>query len=322
MPPAAFTALTQLARSMEQVIIVALESFPSNFVSPKIELAARFGHLIIRHLGICQLAGALATVFSSPTAVREMLLAWDSIDFEAVRNQAALVTSCQHEVLGHCLDDFRCALADPHANIEGFIRFVESTYERCLLPTPDGERAPSPRSLLVRWCYVCSQILRDLTLRSAPAFGSFQIVSLFFEEWLGFKVLRKVALHVAAVPATAATGVPGQRVGSDGTGLVPLYDMSSGLDNEMGFMFSPNTANAFAAAQEQLEPRSSDSSPHRAGSEPGPSQGSPDDQLRQQKQASEGFEQLMDVSAFGAAMNEHSGEPHVSSSPAGAASDS
>lgn len=187
---------------MEQVIIVALESYSGSFVGPKIELAARFGHLIVRHLGICQLAQALSGIFANPQSLKDMAEAWDGIDFEAVRNQAALVTNCQHDVLGHCFDDFRQVISNPNVTIENFIRFVECTYERCLQPSLDGERSLSPRSLLVRWCFVSSQLIRDLTLRSATSFGSFQIVNLFFDEWLGFKVLRKVALHVAAVAAS------------------------------------------------------------------------------------------------------------------------
>ncbi|KAH9808995.1 hypothetical protein DFH28DRAFT_594399 [Melampsora americana] len=202
MPQQAFASLRQLAQSMEQVIIVALESYPGNFVGPKIELAARFGHLIVRHLGICQLAQALSGIFANPQSLKDMVEAWDGIDFEAVRNQAALVTNCQHDTLGHCFDDFRQVIGNPNVTIDNFIQFAECTYERCLQPSLDGERSLSPRSLLVRWCFVSSQLIRDLTLRSAASFGSFQIVNLFFDEWLGFKVLRKVALHVAAVAAS------------------------------------------------------------------------------------------------------------------------
>lgn len=41
---------------MERIQTVALAAFDGMpFTSPKIELAARFGHLITRHLGLCQL---------------------------------------------------------------------------------------------------------------------------------------------------------------------------------------------------------------------------------------------------------------------------
>jgi hypothetical protein len=285
MPQQAFGSLRQLAQNMEQVIIAALENFPSTFVGPKIELAARFGHLVVRNLGICQLAQALSGIFSNPANLKDMAEAWDGIDFEAVRNQAALVTNCQHEILGGCFDEFRAILNNPHVTIDHFISFVEATYNRCLQPSADGERALSPRSLLVRWCFVSSQLIRDLTLRSASSFGSFQIVNLFFDEWLGFKVLRKVALHVAAVAASVDTTSSSQQqsMGSESAMYptetsnqqatfqgftVPTNEVlnpgmaNSAVDNNDvahpgtdGFLFSPNTSQAFAIAQQQAQGR-------------------------------------------------------------------
>lgn len=237
-----FGSLRQLAQNMEQVIIAALASYPNHFVGPKIELAARFGHLVIRNLGICQLAQALSGIFSNPNNLKEMAEAWDGIDFEAVRNQAALVTNCQREVLSPCFEDFRAILKNPNANINHFITFVESTSERCLQPTSDNERGLTPRSLLVRWCFVSSQLMRDLTLRSASSFGSFQIVNLFFDEWLGFKVLRKVALHVTAVAASV-----------DPTPSFQLQSMSSANDssaNENSINFVGFTPHDFDANQD------------------------------------------------------------------------
>lgn len=38
---------------IQTVALVAFEGLP--FASPKIELAARFGHLLSRHVGLCQL---------------------------------------------------------------------------------------------------------------------------------------------------------------------------------------------------------------------------------------------------------------------------
>lgn len=56
MPAQEFTSLRALADNMEAIQTRSLASFDgSAFLGPKIELAARFGHLLIRHLGLCQL---------------------------------------------------------------------------------------------------------------------------------------------------------------------------------------------------------------------------------------------------------------------------
>jgi len=60
----------------------------------------------------------------------------------------------------------------------------------------------SSRSVLIRWGYVTSQIMRDLTIRSDPAFGAFQILKLFLDDWISLTVLRTVALSTNSVAAS------------------------------------------------------------------------------------------------------------------------
>lgn len=45
-PPASVGGLRQLADKMEKILLVALENFGTTFVEPKVELGARFGHLV------------------------------------------------------------------------------------------------------------------------------------------------------------------------------------------------------------------------------------------------------------------------------------
>jgi len=50
--------------------------------------------------------------------------------------------------------------------------------------------------------YVTSQVMRDLTIRSDPAFGAFQIMKLFLDDWIAVNVLRSVALSTNSVAAS------------------------------------------------------------------------------------------------------------------------
>lgn len=45
-PPAVVASLRQLAVKMEKILLVALEGYGNTFVEPKVELGARFGHLV------------------------------------------------------------------------------------------------------------------------------------------------------------------------------------------------------------------------------------------------------------------------------------
>lgn len=45
-PNQALTSLRQLADKMEKILLLALENYGNTFVEPKVELGARFGHLV------------------------------------------------------------------------------------------------------------------------------------------------------------------------------------------------------------------------------------------------------------------------------------
>lgn len=45
---ASLSSLRQLALKMEKILLVALENYGNTFVEPKVELGARFGHLVCK----------------------------------------------------------------------------------------------------------------------------------------------------------------------------------------------------------------------------------------------------------------------------------
>ena len=54
--PASLTGLRQLADKMEKILLVALDTYGNTFVEPKVELGARFGHLVCEWLSRPELA--------------------------------------------------------------------------------------------------------------------------------------------------------------------------------------------------------------------------------------------------------------------------
>jgi len=55
-PSTSLTSLRQLANKMEKILLVALENYGNTFVEPKVELGARFGHLVCEYPSFLQLA--------------------------------------------------------------------------------------------------------------------------------------------------------------------------------------------------------------------------------------------------------------------------
>ena len=62
-PAASLASLRQLADKMEKVLLLSLENYGNTFVEPKVELGARFGHLV------CKLCLRFQTLSSPLTCV-------------------------------------------------------------------------------------------------------------------------------------------------------------------------------------------------------------------------------------------------------------
>lgn len=250
---------------MEKILLVSLENYGNTFVEPKVELGARFGHLVcmsspvvysfavqntnsatpVRFLDIYQVTQALNTVLTNQKQLSEMRRSWEKIDFESVRNQSALVCNCRHEDLVQLLEvEFRSLMESLTKSAEP-VRDVMAWADKCCERLmgghggPDDRSTMSSRSILIRWGYVTSQVMRDLvslswmidvllrlltpssqTIRSDPTFGAFQILKLFLEcvnisrfvynlpltginsDWIALNVLRNVALSTTSVAAS------------------------------------------------------------------------------------------------------------------------
>lgn len=186
------SSLRQLAVKMEKILLVALENYGNTFVEPKVELGARFGHLVckiiilisfrihiinlqysclVRFLDIYQVTQALNTVLTNQKQLVEMRRSWQKVDFESVRNQSALVCNCRHEDLVQLLEVEFVAILDSLSKTTEPVREVMSWADKCCERLMGSSRAThgheergtmSSRSVLIRWGYVTSQVMRDL----------------------------------------------------------------------------------------------------------------------------------------------------------------
>ncbi|KAF9534318.1 hypothetical protein CPB83DRAFT_756381 [Crepidotus variabilis] len=211
-PAPSLASLRQLALKMEKILLAALENYGNTFVEPKVELGARFGHLVLRFLDIYQVTQALNTVLTNQKQLAEMRRSWQKVDFESVRNQSALVCNCRHEDLLHLLEVEFVTVLEALSKTTEPVREVMSWADKCCerlmsntrtgQPGQEDRGTMSSRSVLIRWGYVTSQVMRDLTIRSDPAFGAFQILKLFLDDWIAVNVLRSVALSTNSVAAS------------------------------------------------------------------------------------------------------------------------
>ncbi|QRV87638.1 RFX-like transcription factor daf-19 [Ceratobasidium sp. AG-Ba] len=263
-PPQALTNLRQLADKMEKILLVALENYGTTFVEPKVELGARFGHLVLRFLDIFQVTQALSSVLTNPKQLADMRRSWRDIDFESVRNQSALVCNCRHEDLVQLLEVDFTTLLDGLSNSSEPVRNVMTWADNCCerlmgahggVSGHEARATMSSRSVLIRWQYVTSQIMRDLTIRSDPAFGAFQILKLFMDDWIALNVLRSVALSTNSVAASVEPVIQQQFFTmspmGDQDNLAPP-DFANAMDARMQSHLTPTTSSMLAVLNDSF----------------------------------------------------------------------
>lgn len=119
-----------------------------------------------------QITQALNTVLTNQKQLAEMRKSWQKVDFESVRNQSALVCNCRHEDLVQLLEVEFVTVLDALAKSSEPVREVMTWADKCCERLMGNNRSNhggheergtmSSRSVLIRWGYVTSQVMRDL----------------------------------------------------------------------------------------------------------------------------------------------------------------
>lgn len=124
----------------------------------------------MRFLDIYQVTQALSTVLTNQKQVAEMRRSWAKVNFDSVRNQSALVCNCRHEDLVQLLEVEFVQLLDGLLKTPEPVRDVMAWADKCCerlmgagrVPGAEDRGSMSSRSVLIRWGYVTSQVMRDL----------------------------------------------------------------------------------------------------------------------------------------------------------------
>ena len=139
------------------------------------ELVSHIERPPVRFLDIYQVTQALNTVLTNQKQLAEMRRSWQKVDFESVRNQSALVCNCRHEDLVQLLEVEFVAMLEGLAKSAEPVREVMTWADKCcerLMVAQRGNggedrNTMSSRSVLIRWGYVTSQVMRDLVSSKA-----------------------------------------------------------------------------------------------------------------------------------------------------------
>ncbi|GAA5907255.1 hypothetical protein JCM6882_008403 [Rhodosporidiobolus microsporus] len=194
--PEAPASLQQLADQIEDIHSAALAAYAQDsLVVPLFELAARFSHLLNLHLGLRKLVHALGGLLANSDAKRHLAQSWVEVDFAFLKKQAALANTLDLDLLSSAFAEFHELLTSPEPlTVAALASWLETRCNRF------KDEVGSPQEVLQQWSWVTGQVLRDLTLRSSPSFGSFQVINLFLQDLLTFQILLDTAFTAAPAP--------------------------------------------------------------------------------------------------------------------------
>lgn len=102
-----------------------------------------------------------------------------------------------------------CAM-QPAQLIQNFLHLLEDPYPANSWPDwcrnlvesrVCGLSIEEARNFVLKWNFYISLIMKELTLRSAPSFGSFQLIRLLFDEYIFYLVVTRLAQAQQKTPA-------------------------------------------------------------------------------------------------------------------------
>lgn len=252
MPEPLVKEIRFFAKCIEPWTKAAMEKFPA-LMEARLARVRGLAHSLRRFTALTHLAQAARGVFCNADQLAQMSADLGCLDFHSIHAQAQSVTACG--ALAESMEaEFKQCLKNCLAAEQWVVWLQKMLREH----VGAGDALTRSRQFLTRWSFYCSIVIRDLTLRSAPSFGSFHLIRLFFDEYLLYLVeqvqekgagflateYRAIARRPAA-PAAASVGSDGEEEedgDGEGDGDEELLDfeeadsMRSGLPALSSFM--------------------------------------------------------------------------------------
>eukprot|EP00037_Helgoeca_nana_P024969 m.268427 g.268427 ORF g.268427 m.268427 type:complete len:367 (+) comp26806_c1_seq13:421-1521(+) len=182
--------IRSFAKQVEQWVVAAVEGFPENFVAAKKRAVMQFGQRLRRYTGLNHLVQAAKAVLDNPVHVSQMQEDYTKVDVTAAQEQLqAICGGCPLEATSVHEASFRRLHQATNTTLDVWANWLQGVVEACMGPYKSDEQYKVMGSeLLLRWSFVSSLIIRDLTLRSAASFGPFHLMRLLCDEYIYYLV--------------------------------------------------------------------------------------------------------------------------------------
>ena len=191
----------QFSKFLEGILQRTLQSpIPSSIIEVKLEASRRFCQVLRRRTSLSHLTQAIRTILCNAEQTHQMLLDWGQVDFPGIREQCDWIMRLKEGFLHWIEASFRTYLQDG-VSLHVWSTWIENITDQCI----NGEQVMGSgleeacSTVILRWTFYSSMIMRDLTLRSAASFGSFHLLNLLFNEYLLYSVEKRLDDHRRSV---------------------------------------------------------------------------------------------------------------------------
>uniref|UniRef100_A0A8C9UXD9 Regulatory factor X, 4 n=1 Tax=Scleropages formosus TaxID=113540 RepID=A0A8C9UXD9_SCLFO len=190
LPDSLTQVIRKFAKQLDEWLKVALHDLPENLRNIKFELSRRFSQILRRQTSLNHLCQASRTVIHSADITFQMLEDWRNVDLNSITKQTLYTMEDSQEehrkLIIQLYQEFD-RLLEEQSPIESYIEWLDSMVDRCVVKMA-GKRSGGLKKVaqqfLLMWSCFGTRVIRDMTLHSAPSFGSFHLIHLMFDDYV------------------------------------------------------------------------------------------------------------------------------------------
>uniref|UniRef100_A0A8C5QSV6 Regulatory factor X4 n=1 Tax=Leptobrachium leishanense TaxID=445787 RepID=A0A8C5QSV6_9ANUR len=190
LPDSLTQVIRKFAKQLDEWLKVALHDLPENLRNIKFELSKRFSQVLRRQTSLNHLCQASRTVIHSADITFQMLEDWRNVDLNSITKQSLYTIEDSREehrkLIIQLYQEFD-HLLEEQSPIEAYIDWLDSMVDRCVVKVASkmqGSLKKVAQQFLLIWSCFGTRVIRDMTLHSAPSFGSFHLIHLMFDDYV------------------------------------------------------------------------------------------------------------------------------------------
>ncbi|KAE8613778.1 hypothetical protein XENTR_v10007868 [Xenopus tropicalis] len=176
LPDSLTQVIRKFAKQLDEWLKVALHDLPENLRNIKFELSKRFSQILRRQTSLNHLC--------------QMLEDWRNVDLNSITKQSLYTIEDSREEHRKLIIQLYLEfdhLLEEQSPIESYIDWLDSMVDRCVVNVASkkqGSLKKVAQQFLLIWSCFGTRVIRDMTLHSAPSFGSFHLIHLMFDDYV------------------------------------------------------------------------------------------------------------------------------------------